>query len=181
MSEKRGPEAANRLTEAFGESYQTIMQSAVDTQQRNVRLAQDWVESLTGLLESQAETNRALTQAMESYVKVVDEAIESQERTSRALAESLDSYREVIDKVTTLQEKNINLTQGFFDNVTGELNTQIATSQAVAQSLMEGSEKQMQAFQGMLSEAMESYMNLLNAPFALYQKNLEAFGGKRPE
>ena len=36
--------------------------------------------------------------------------------------------------------------------------------------------KQMEAFQKLLTEAMDSYMNLLNAPFALYQKNLEALG-----
>jgi hypothetical protein len=28
----------------------------------------------------------------------------------------------------------------------------------------------------MLTEAMDSYTNLMSAPFALYQKNLEAFG-----
>jgi hypothetical protein len=33
----------------------------------------------------------------------------------------------------------------------------------------------MEAFQNMLAEATESYANLMNAPFALYQKNLEAF------
>jgi hypothetical protein len=46
--------------------------------------------------------------------------------------------------------------------------------------MMDGSQKQMEAFQKLLAEAMDSYMNLLNAPFALYQKNLEAFG-KRSE
>jgi hypothetical protein len=43
---------------------------------------------------------------------------------------------------------------------------------------MEGSEKQMEAFQAMLSEAMNSYTNLMDAPFELYRKNLEAFGGQ---
>ena len=52
------------------------------------------------------------------------------------------------------------------------------TSQDVAKSLMEGSEKQMEAFQAMLSEAMNSYTNLMDAPFELYRKNLEAFGGQ---
>jgi hypothetical protein len=33
-----------------------------------------------------------------------------------------------------------------------------------------------ETFQDLLTEAMDSYMNLLNAPFALYQKNLEALG-----
>lgn len=176
MSEKQGPEAAGRLTEAFGESYQTVMKSAVDAQQRNIRLAQGWVENLTGLMESQAETNRALTRAMESYVKVVDEAMKSQERTNRALADSMESYKEVVDKVYTLQEKNAKLTQGFLESITGELKSQAETSQAVARGLVEGSEKQMESFQHMFQEAMDSYTNLINAPFALYQKNLEAFG-----
>src|SRR5215208_3143691 len=169
MSEKERPEAARDLTEAFGEPYRRVMQTAVDAQQRNVQLAQGWVEGLTGVLESQAEANRALTRAMESYVNVVEEAVRSQERTSRALTESLDAYKDVIERST-------NLVEGFFGDVTTELREGMQNSQAVAQGMMEGSQKQMEAFQKLLAEAMDSYMNLLNAPFALYQKNLEALG-----
>ncbi len=114
---------------------------------------------------------------LESYVKVVDEALKSQERTNRALAESMESYKEVVEKVSALQEKNTAMTEGFLKDVTGELKRGTETSEAVAQSLMQGSEKQMEAFQGMLAEAMDSYTSLMNAPLALYQKNLEAFGG----
>ena len=168
-------DAAGDLADAFGESYRTAVQSAVDAQQRNVGLAQDWVENLTGLLESQAETNRALTRAMESYVKVVDESLEAQARTNRALAESMESYKEVVEKVSDLQERNNELTQGFFEKVTGELQSQIESSQAIARGMVEGSQQQMEAFQRMLTEATESYTNLMSAPFDLYQKNLEAF------
>jgi|SRR5918995_1680697 hypothetical protein len=176
MSEKEQPDATQRLTEAFGEPYRRVMENAVDVQQRNVQLAQGWVEGLTGVLESQAEATRALTTTMESYVNVVEEAIRSQERTNRALAESLESYREVVERTTALQDKSTDLVQGFFGDVTRELREGMQNSQALAQGLMEGSEKQMEAFQKMLAEAMDSYMNLLNAPLALYQKNLEAFG-----
>lgn len=176
MAEKQGPEAAQGLTEAFTEPYRQVMQTAVDAQQRNVQLAQGWVEGLTGVLESQAETNRALTNAMERYVTVVEEAIRSQERTSRALAESLEAYKEVLDRTTALQDKSENLIQGFFGDITSELRDGMQNSQAIAQGMMDGSQKQVEAFQKMLAEAMDSYMNLLNAPFALYQKNLEAFG-----
>jgi hypothetical protein len=176
MSEEERPEAEQRLSEAFGEPYRKVMQSAVDAQQRNVQLAQGWVEGLTGVLESQAETNRALTRAMESYVNVVEEALRSQERTNRALAESLEAYREVVERAATLQEKSTDLVQGFFGDVTAELREGMQNSQAVAQNLMAGSEKQMDAFQKMLGEAMDTYMNLLNAPLSLYQKNLEALG-----
>ena len=176
MSDKERPEATQRLTEAFGEPYRRVMQNAVDAQQRNVQLAQGWVEGLTGVLESQAETNRALTRAMESYVNVVEEAIRSQERTSRALAESLEAYKDVVERTTNLQERSTNLVESFFGDVTTELREGMQNSQVLAQGMMEGSQQQVEAFQKMLAEAMDSYMNLLNAPFALYQKNLEAFG-----
>ena len=175
MSE-RGPEAARRLTEAFGEPYREVVRNAVDAQQRNVQLAQGWVEGVSGLLESQAEANRALTRAMESHTKAVEEAIRSQERTSRALVESLESYKEVIECNTALQENSTKLVQSFFGDVTSELRDGMQGSQEVTRSLMEGSEKQMEAFEAMLGEAMDSYANLMNAPFELYRKNLEAFG-----
>jgi hypothetical protein len=180
MSEKERPEAAQGLSEAFGEPYRRVMQGAVDAQQRNMQLAQGWVEGLTGVLESQAETNRALTRAMESYANVVEEALRSQERTNRALTESLEAYREVVERSAALQERSTDLVQGFFGDVTAELREGMQNSQAMAKSLMDGSEKQMEAFQKMLGEAMETYMNQLNAPLSLYQKNLEAFG-KRGE
>jgi hypothetical protein len=175
VSEKERP-TAERLTEAFGEPYREVVRSAVDAQQRNVQLAQGWVDSMTGLLESQAEANRALTRAMEAHTNAVEEAIKSQERTSRALAESLDAYKDVIERNTALQEKSTDLVQGFFGDMTSELRQGMQTSQDVAKTLMEGSEKQMEAFQAMLSEAMNSYTNLMNAPFDLYRKNLEALG-----
>ena len=176
MSDKERPEATQRLTEAFGEPYRRVMQNAVDAQQRNVQLAQGWVEGLTGVLESQAETNRALTRAMESYVNVVEEAIRSKERTSRALAESLEAYKDVVERTTNLQERSTNLVESFFGDVTTELREGMQNSQVLAQGMMEGSQQQVEAFQKMMAEAMDSYMNLLNAPFALYQKNLEALG-----
>jgi prophage DNA circulation protein len=180
MSDQERPDAAQRLTEAFGEPYRRVMENAVNTQQRNVQLAQGWVEQLTGVLESQAETNRALTRAMESYVNVVEEAVRGQERTSRALAESLEAYKDVLERTTSLQERSTSLVESFFGDVTTELREGMQTSQAVAQGMMDGSQKQMEAFRNLLSEATDSYMNLLNAPVALYQKNLEAFG-KRGE
>jgi Mg2+ and Co2+ transporter CorA len=175
VSEKERP-TAERLTEAFGEPYREVVRSAVDAQQRNVQLAQGWVDSMTGLLESQAEANRALTRAMEAHTNAVEEAIKSQERTGHALAESLDAYKDVIERNTALQEESTDLVQGFLGDMTSELRQGMQSSQDVAKTLMEGSEKQMEAFQAMLSEAMNSYTNLMNAPFDLYRKNLEALG-----
>ena len=171
-------EATRKLTDAFGESYRKVVKNAVDAQQRNVGLAQGWAENLSGLMESQAETNRALTRAMESYVKVVEEAVESQERTSRALAESLESYKQVIDRTVALQEKNVETSRGFFEGVMGELKAQTDDNLRMAEDMMEGSERQLDAFQKMFQDAMGSYMEMMNAPYELYRKNMEAFGGQ---
>src|ERR671916_534149 len=91
-----------------------------------------------------------------------------------------EPYRRGMQGAVGLQERSTDLVQGFFGDVTAELREGMQNSQAMAKSLMDGSEKQMEAFQKMLGEAMETYMNLLNAPLFLYQKNLEAFG-KRGE
>ena len=40
MSERERPDAAQMLTEAFGEPYRRVMRNAVDALQRNVQLAQ---------------------------------------------------------------------------------------------------------------------------------------------
>lgn len=173
MSEREQP-GAEKLTEAFGDSYRTVIGNAMDAQKRNFEMAQGWVDGLTGVLESQAEANRALTKAMESYVKVVDEALKSQERTNRALAESMESYREAVEKISEVQKQNTDLTQNFFAGVTGELREGAESSQAMTTELTEGSRRQMEAFQQMLAEAMSSYTNLMNAPYELYRKNLDA-------
>lgn len=182
MTEKNRPESeritADRMAEALGESYRKIVESAVEAQQRNMGLAQNWADNLSGVLESQVETNRALTRAMESYVRVVEEALESQERTNRALSESLESYREVIDRVATLQDQNTEMIRGFFEGAMGEMKTQTDQNLRMAGELVEGSEKQADAFQKMFQEAVNSYMELMNAPYELYRKNLEAFGGQ---
>jgi uncharacterized protein YdiU (UPF0061 family) len=177
MTEGDPAQAAQRLTEAFGESHRKIVQGAVDAQQRNMGLAEGWAGNLSGLMESQAETNQALTHAMQSYVKVVEEALESQERTNRALAESLESYRDVIDRTVALQEQNVETVRNFFEGAMGEMKSQTDDNLRMAENLMEGSEKQVDAFQQMFQEAINSYMEMMNAPYDLYRKNMEAFGG----
>lgn len=177
MAQEDPTQAANRLAETFGESYRRFVENAVQAQQRNMGLAEGWAENLSGLMESQAETNQALTRAMQSYVKVVEEALESQERTNKALAESLESYREVIDRTVSLQEQNVDTVRNFFEGAMGEMKEQTDDNLRMAEELVEGSEKQVDAFQGMFQEAIESYTELMNAPYDLYRKNLEAFGG----
>ena len=177
MTENKGPEAADQFARMFGDSYRKFVENAVQAQQRNMGLAEGWADNFSGVLESQAETNQALTRAMQSYVKVVEEALESQERTNKALAENLESYREVIDRTVALQEQNVETVRGFFEGAMGEMKNQTDDSLRMAEELVQGSERQVDAFRQMFQEAANSYAQLMNAPYDLYRKNLEAFGG----
>ena len=168
MTERRATEAGERLTEAIGESYRTVMNSAVAAQERNVNLAQNWAEGINDVLKTQAETNQALTEAMRSYVTVVDEALKSQQRTNQALTESLESYKEVIEKATVVQERSAKLAEDFFEGLSGELKMQTETNQQLAQDLLQSSTKQWEALQATVQESMNAYMNLLAAPFSYY-------------
>lgn len=181
MPEGDQSETAQRISEAFGESYRKFVDNAVQAQQRNMGLAEGRADNLSGVMESQAETNQALTRAMQSYVKVVEEALESQERTNKALAESLESYREVIDRSVALQEQNVDTVRNFFEGAMGEMKSQTDDNLRMAEEMMQGSENQMEAFQQMFQETANSYTEMMNAPYDLYRKNLEAFGGSRKD
>lgn len=179
LTEESQTDAARKMAEAFGDSYLRGVRNAVDAQQRSVGLAQGWVEGLTDVMQSQAETNRALTRAMDSFAAVVGEAVESQERTAHALTESLESYREVVERANETQEKNTRLVESLLGGVTSELSQQSQHNEQMLHDVLKDSEQQVQSFQKMLSEATDSYAQLMAAPFSLYKKNLESWG--KPE
>ena len=82
----------------------------------------------------------------------------------------------MIERNTVLQENSTKLVQGFFGDVTTELQGGNAGQPGGRPQPDGGLRSKMEAFQSMLGEAMNSYANLMNAPFDLYRKNLEAFG-----
>ncbi len=96
---------------------------------------------------------------------------------SRALADPKKASEMIADKRPT--NKRIDeageLAGGFIDEVDfpGFVRDLL---KGVFDANLEVTLAQMESYQRLLAEAMNSYMNLLNAPFALYQKNLEALG-----
>jgi hypothetical protein len=111
------------------------------------------------------------------------------EKTNRA-AEQLakttgDSYKTVVDYAVALQERNVLFAQGLVDDSIKELRHQAESNRMMTQELVERAEKQRDAFQTLLEESVDAYLDLLYTPFAYYRQGLqlvetEVIGGRFP-
>lgn len=164
--------------EAGAKAMQDAVSGAVASQQRSVKLAQDWSETVIETYRSQAESYQSLTEAMKSSMEAFRKALESQEETNRALKESLDAYRNVFESAGQAQERNMQLAQNFFDDVVETLRGQIESSR---QLLLEPAARQQEFFQNVTQEWVDAYTRLLQAPLEFYRASVEGATGKGGE
>src|ERR687894_2929549 len=96
-------------------------------------------------------------------------------RAAERLAENTrDSFGTIVDHAVGLQERNVRFAQGLVDDSIKELRFQVGSNRALSQELVERAEKQREAFQTLLEESVDAYMDLLYTPFAYYRQGLEA-------
>ncbi len=101
----------------------------------------------------------------------IDKANEAAER----LAETTrDSFGAVLDHAVGLQERNVRFAQGLVDDSIRELRSQVESNQAMTQELVDRAESQRDAFQTLLEESVDAYMDLAYVPFSYYKEGLEA-------
>jgi hypothetical protein len=99
--------------------------------------------------------------------------IETINRAAEQLARTRgDSYRAVTDHTVALQERNVKFLQEVFEGTMREIRSQAESNWAVTQELVERVERQRDAFQALLKEAVDAYMDLAHAPFAYYRQGL---------
>lgn len=102
----------------------------------------------------------------------------NQEKANKA-AEKLaqttrDSYKTILDHVVGMQERNVRFTQGMVDSSIKELRSQAETNRAMTQELVERTEKQRDAYQTLVQESVDKYMDFAFTPFNYYKKSLQA-------
>ena len=85
-----------------------------------------------------------------------------------------DSYKTVIDHAVALQERNVRFAQGLVDGTIAELRHQAESNRVMTQELVERAERQRDAFQTLVEESVDAYMDLAYAPFSYYKEGLEA-------
>lgn len=96
-------------------------------------------------------------------------------KAAERLAETTrDSYLTVVDHTVGLQERNVRFAQGLVDNSIKELRFQAESNRAMTQELVERAEKQRDAFQTVVEESVDAYMNFVFAPLSYYKEGLEA-------
>ncbi len=94
-------------------------------------------------------------------------------RAAERLAETTrDSFGTILDHAVALQERNVRFAQGLVDDSIKELRHQVESNRVMTQELVERAEKQRDAFQTLLEESIDAYMDLLYTPFAYYRQGL---------
>ena len=100
------------------------------------------------------------------------------QKTNRAverLAETTrDSYQTVVDHAVGLQERNVRFAQGMVDGAIKELRHQAESNRSVLGELFGRAEQQRDAYQALVEQSLDGYMNLAYAPFSHYREGLEA-------
>lgn len=85
-----------------------------------------------------------------------------------------DSYQTVMDHAVGLQERNVRFAQGLVDSSIRELRHQAESNRSVLGELFERAEQQRDAYQELVEQSLDGYMNLAYAPFSYYREGLEA-------
>lgn len=86
---------------------------------------------------------------------------------------SRNSYETVVDYTVALQERNVKFWRGMFEVGAREIREQAESNRAMTQELVERSEKQRDAFQTLVGESVDAYMDLAYAPLSYYKQGLK--------
>ena len=99
--------------------------------------------------------------------------MEKANKAAERLAETTrDSFGTIVDHAVGLQERNVRFAQGLVDDSIKELRFQVESNRALSQELVERAERQREAFQTLLEESVDAYVDLLYTPFAYYRQGL---------
>jgi hypothetical protein len=100
------------------------------------------------------------------------------EQTNRAvdrLAENeRDSYQTVMVHAVGLQKRNVRFAQGIVDGAIKELHHQAESNRSVVGELFERAEEGRDAYQALVEQSLDAYMEFAYAPLAYYKESLEA-------
>ena len=99
----------------------------------------------------------------------IEKANKAVEQLSKRIG---DSFKVTVDHTVALQERNTKFAQTMFESGTREVREQAESNRAMAQELVERAEQQREAFQTVIEESVDAYMDLIFAPLAYYKQGL---------
>ena len=86
------------------------------------------------------------------------------------------SYERVLGHAVAMQERNVRFAQEVVEGSITELRGQAESSRAMALDLAERADKQRDAFQKIVEESLDAYMDLAFAPLSYYKEGLTVAG-----
>ena len=150
-------EATENLITAIQEASRAISDSAVKAQETNLQFAQNTLENGIEVLKSNAEDMRHVIHELEEQAQPGQEV-----------------FQAVVNAALAAQERNVKLFQSLLENGTEVLKAHAKNSSGLAQTLAEQSRKQQDAFQTVARGSLDTFVDLLTAPFPYLQQTLEA-------
>lgn len=157
MAENKIQEATWDLTKTFRESGQTIANSAIAAQERNMRFFQNTVENGIDVLKRNVEDTRNL----------IGELAEQPQKVGKA-------YQSISDSAIGAQERNVKFVQNTLENGMEVFKGHAESTRALTEELMKQSQNQLAAFQILAHESLDAYLGFFSTPFSYYKQTLEA-------
>ena len=99
---------------------------------------------------------------------------EGNEAAEKLAGTTRDSYQTVVNHAVGLQERNVRFAQVVVDGSIEELRHQAESNQAMTRKLVELVEKQRDAYQTLVKQSLDAYMDFAYAPFSYYKEGLRA-------
>ena len=101
--------------------------------------------------------------------------IEKMNKAAEKLARAnQDVAQTVVDHTIGLGERNVRFAQGVVDSSVKEVRQQAESNRALTQEFVERAENQREAFQTVVEESVDAYMDFVFAPLSYYKEGLQA-------
>ena len=87
-----------------------------------------------------------------------------------------DSYERLLDHAAAMQERNVRFVREMVEGSINELREQADSNRAMALEFAERADRQRDAFQKIVEESLDAYMDLAFAPLSYYKEGLTVAG-----
>jgi hypothetical protein len=107
------------------------------------------------------------------------ETMEETGKTAERLAKANgDTYKVVVDHFAAQQERSVRFAQEVLDGAVREVRHQAESNRSLTQELVERAEQQRGAYQTLVGQSVDAYMDLLYAPLSYYKQGLRVVEGE---
>lgn len=101
----------------------------------------------------------------------VEKMNQAAEKLARA---NQDATQTMVEHTVSLGERNVRFVQGVVDGSVKEIRQQAESNRALTQEFAERAENQREAFQTVVEESVDAYMDFAFAPLSYYKEGLQA-------